>query len=302
MTHQEQQYINLLRDTVDYGSKRIDRTKVGTRAIFGTQLRFDLSGGMIPIMTTKKVLWSAALKELLWFLTGETNIRPLLQSGVTIWTDWPLKKYRTDTGDDIGQKDFEKRILDDEEFALKWGDLGPVYGKQWRRWKDYEGGEIDQVARAVDLIKNDPYSRRIIIEGWNVAELSQMALTPCHKTYQFFVKQNSQGEDELSLLMSQRSTDLFLGCPFNLCSSGFFLHMMAHQCDMKVGDFVWQSADTHVYENHIDAVRTQIARTPKVPPLLEFTRRPEDIFSYKFEDFKVIGYGHHPFIKGDVAV
>ena len=302
MVHPEQQYIDLLQKTVQLGSKRIDRTKVGTRAIFGTQLRFDISDGTIPIMTTKKVFWAAALKELLWFLTGETNIRSLLQEGVTIWTDWPLKKYREETGNDISQKDFEVRILEDEQFALTWGDLGPVYGKQWRRWKDYQGGEIDQVARAVDLIRNDPFSRRIIIEGWNVAELSQMALTPCHKTYQFFVKQNNEGELELSLLMSQRSTDLFLGCPFNLCSSAFFLHMMAHQCDLKVGEFVWQSADTHVYENHLDAVATQIAREPMPFPKLNFKRRPDGIFSYKFEDFEVLDYEHHAFIRGEVAV
>ena len=320
MSHPEYQYLNLIRNIVENGSHRIDRTKVGTRALFGVECRFDLSDGSIPILTTKKVLWQAALKELLWFLKGETNIRPLLLEGVTIWTDWPLAKYRKATGLNITQKAFETRIVEDEAFAAEWGDLGPVYGKQWRRWQDYDGGEIDQVAAAVDLIKNDPYSRRIIIEGWNVAELKSMALTPCHKSYQFFVtsstepygKNRDRGNDDnqgvhkknrLHLLMSQRSSDVYLGAPFNFLTSSIFLHMMAHQCDMEVGEFVWQSADTHIYDNHHDAVATQLAREPKGPfPKLVFKRKPEDIFSYKFEDFEIVGYDHHPFIKAEVAV
>lgn len=303
MSHPEQQYLDLIRKIVAEGSHRIDRTKVGTRALFGVECRFDLSDGTLPILTTKKVLWQAALKELLWFLKGETNIRPLLQEGVSIWTDWPLAKYRKATGSDITQKEFEARVVEDADFAAEWGDLGPVYGKQWRRWRDYDGGEIDQVAEAVRLIKNDAYSRRIIIEGWNVAELKQMALTPCHKSYQFFVNQTANGSHQLNLLMVQRSTDTILGCPFNWTTSALFLHMMAQQCDMEVGEFVWQSADTHVYDNHHDAVATQLARQPKGPfPKLAFKRKPEDIFSYKFEDFEVVGYEHHPFIKADVAV
>ncbi len=320
MSHPEQQYLDLISKIVAKGSQRIDRTKVGTRALFGVQCRFDLSDGTLPILTTKKVLWQAALKELLWFLKGETNIRPLLQEGVTIWTDWPLAKYRKATGHDIAQKEFEAKIVEDADFASEWGDLGPVYGKQWRRWRDYEGGEIDQVAGALNLIGHDPYSRRIIIEGWNVAELSQMALTPCHKSYQFFVTpsdvvygENGElggdtsvslfGRKRLHLLMSQRSTDCYLGLPFNWTTSAFLLHMMAHQADMDVGELVWQSADTHIYDNHHDAVATQIAREPKGPfPKIAFKCKPDDIFSYKFEDFEVVGYDHHPFIKADVAV
>ncbi len=310
MSHPEYQYLNLIRNIVENGSHRIDRTRVGTRALFGVECRFDLSDGSIPILTTKKVLWQAALKELLWFLKGETNIRPLLLEGVTIWTDWPLAKYRKATGLNITQKAFETRIVEDEAFAAEWGDLGPVYGKQWRRWQDYDGGEIDQVAAAVDLIKNDPYSRRIIIEGWNVAELKSMALTPCHKSYQFFVSDSSNSDKAspdcrktLSLLMVQRSTDTLLGCPFNWVTSSILLHMMAHQCDMDIGEFVWQSADTHVYDNHHDAVATQLSREPKAPfPKLVFKRKPEDIFSYKFEDFEIVDYDHHPFIKAEVAV
>jgi thymidylate synthase len=303
LSHPEQQYLDLIHKIVLLGSHRIDRTKVGTRALFGVECRFDLSDGSLPILTTKKVLWQAALKELLWFLKGETNIRPLLQEGVSIWTDWPLAKYRKATGHDIAQKEFEAKIVQDEAFAAEWGDLGPVYGKQWRRWRDYDGGEIDQVAEAVRLIKNDPYSRRIIIEGWNVAELKHMALTPCHKSYQFFVNRTANGAHRLNLLLSQRSTDTILGCPFNWTASALFLHMMAQQCDMEVGEFVWHSADTHVYDNHHDAVATQLARQPKGPfPKLAFNRKPEDIFSYKFEDFEIVGYDHHPFIKADVAV
>lgn len=320
MSHPEQQYLDLIGRIVAKGSHRIDRTKVGTRALFGVQCRFDLSDGTLPILTTKKVLWQAALKELLWFLKGETNIRPLVKEGVTIWTDWPLAKYRKETGHEIGRKEFEARIAEDEDFAAKWGDLGPVYGKQWRRWRDYEGGEIDQVSNALSLIGHDPYSRRIIIEGWNVAELSKMALTPCHKSYQFFVtpseerygadgefggdnKPELSGRRRLHLLLVQRSADAILGCPFNWATSAFLLHMMAHQADMDVGELVWQSADTHVYDNHHDAVATQTAREPKGPfPKIAFKRKPEDLFSYKFEDFEVIGYDHHPFIKAEVAV
>jgi thymidylate synthase len=320
MQHPEKQYLRLIENIVKNGSPRTDRTKVGTRALFGVQCRFDLSEGDLPILTTKKVLWQAALKELLWFLKGETNIRPLLQEGVSIWTDWPLAKYRKATGDDIAQKEFEARIVEDEAFAAEWGDLGPVYGKQWRRWRDYEGGEIDQVAGALNLIGHDPYSRRIIIEGWNVAELSKMALTPCHKSYQFFVTPSEErygangeyggeynshlkGRKRLHLLMVQRSSDTILGVPFNWTTSSFLLHMMAHQADMDVGEFVWQSADTHVYDNHHDAVATQLARQPKADfPKIAFKRKPADIFSYKFDDFEVVGYDHHPFIKADVAV
>jgi thymidylate synthase len=304
LSHPEQQYLDLLARIVASGSPRTDRTKVGTRAVFGAECRFDLSDGTVPLVTTKKVLWQAALKELLWFLSGETNIRPLVLEGVTIWTDWPLAKYRKETGDGITRKDFEARIVEDEEFAARWGDLGPVYGKQWRRWRDYDGGEIDQVAIAVDLIKNDPFSRRIIIEGWNVAELKQMALTPCHKSYQFFVEEGQNGgRRRLSLLMSQRSSDVFLGVVWNHFSASCFLHMMAHQCDMEPGEFIWHSADTHVYDNHLEAAAIQLSRTPQAPfPKLAIKRKPEDIFSYKFEDFEVVGYEYQPFIKADVAV
>lgn len=302
MNHPEQQYLDLIRDVVEKGSHRVDRTQVGTRALFGVQCRFDLSDGSLPVLTTKKVLWQAAVKELLWFLKGETNIRPLLQEGVSIWTAWPLDKYRKATGSDISQKEFEARIIEDEAFALEWGDLGPVYGKQWRRWKAYDGTEIDQVAKAVDLIRNDPFSRRIIIEGWNVAELHQMALTPCHKSYQFFVSEDSGGK-RCSLRVDQRSADCGLGIPFNFVGAGVFLHMMAQQCDMEIGDFVWQGGDVHVYDNHHEAVATQLARTPKAPfPKLVIKRRPKDIFSYRLEDFELVGYDPHPFIKAEVAV
>jgi thymidylate synthase len=303
LLHSEHQYLDIMQGIVDDGNSRIDRTKVGTKAIFGVQCVFDMSDGSVPILTTKKVLWQIALKELLWFLKGETNIRPLLQEGVRIWSDWPLAKYREATGDEVSQEEFERRVLDDEAFAMQWGDLGPVYGKQWRRWRDYDGGEIDQVQRAVDLIKNDPFSRRIIIEGWNVAELSQMALTPCHKSYQFFVEENPHGKRKLSLLMSQRSADLMLGVPFNWVTSSFFLAMMAQQCDLEIGEFIWQGGDVHLYDNHSEAVRTQLARLPKAPfPKLTIKRKPEDIFSYHFEDFEVTGYEYHPFIKAEVAV
>lgn len=301
MPHPEKQYLELLRTVASDGSPRVDRTKVGTRAVFGAQCRFDLSEGVVPILTTKKVLWKAALKELLWFLSGETNIAPLLREGVTIWTDWPLARYRKETGDGIEQAEFEKRLVECPRFAEKWGDLGPVYGKQWRRWRDYDGGEIDQVSRAVEMIRKDPYSRRIIIEGWNVAELHLMALTPCHKTYQFFVSEAPCGERRLSLLMSQRSVDMFLGLPFNLASCGFFLNMMAQQCDMRPGELIWQAGDTHVYDNHHEAVSEQLARSPLPWPTLSL-RRADSILDYRFEDFEVVDYRCHGAIKAPVAV
>lgn len=319
MRHPEHQYLDVLRHISETGDIRVDRTKVGTRAVFGVQCRFDLSDGTVPVLTTKMVSWKSALKELLWFLSGETNIRPLLEQKVTIWTDWPLAKYRRETGDQISQKDFETRIVEDEAFAAAWGDLGPVYGKQWRKWRDYDGGEIDQVAKAVELIRNDPFSRRIIIEGWNVSELHLMALTPCHKTYQFVcsninnlclfdgvterVASAQPFRKRLSLILNQRSSDFVLGVPFNWVTGSIFLHMMAHQSDMEPGELIWQSADTHTYLNHGEAIATQLSREPKAAfPKLVIKRKPEDIFSYRFEDFELVGYDHHPAIKADVAV
>ncbi len=213
--HPEYQYLDLIEHVLEKGDRRIDRTGVGTLSTFGAMLRFDLSGGTFPVYTTKKVYWKLAVKEMLWFLTGQTNIQSLLRENVRIWTDWPLDKYRKATGEEVSQEDFEARILSDNDFALKWGDLGPVYGKQWRRWIDANGNEHDQIATLIDTLKKNPSSRRMLFHAWNVGELDQMALNPCHMTYQFYVsgidEMKNGGRGKLSLLVGQRSCDLGLG-------------------------------------------------------------------------------------------
>jgi len=296
--HPELQYLELLERVLDKGDERIDRTGVGTLSLFGELLRFDLSDGQVPIMTTKRVYWKTAVKEMLWFLTGGTNIRDLLEQNVRIWSDWPLAKYRQATGETISQADFESRILEDGQFAAAWGELGPVYGKQWRRWLDAEGREHDQVGTLIDTLRTNPASRRMLFHAWNVAELDRMALPPCHMVYQFHV--NSRGE--LSCLIFQRSCDLFLGAPFNFSGGAALVHMLAQQADLKPGELVWVGGDVHVYLNHVDQVRAQIAREPRPLPAMLLTRRPDSIDDYRIEDFEVTGYDPHPPIHGDVAV
>ncbi len=308
--HPEWQYLDLMRQIWTHGDQRMDRTGVGTRSIFGAQLRFDLSDDRIPLLTTKRVFWKAAAKEMLWFLTGNTNIRPLLQEKVTIWSDWPLAKYRQETGEDISQEDFEARIVADEAFAEEWGDLGPVYGKQWVNWATYErqadgsyvsGPGINQVAQVVDSLKANPGSRRHIIEGWNVAELDGMALPPCHKTYQFHVA--GEGDTaRLNCLLYQRSCDVALGLPFNLFGASLLARMMAQQAGYLPGELVWSGGDTHLYLNHEHLVEEQLSRTPEGQARLAITRKPEDIFSYRFEDFEVRDYTPQSVIRAPVAV
>ncbi|MFC3099312.1 thymidylate synthase [Altererythrobacter lauratis] len=304
--HFEWQYLDLMRRIWEQGDERIDRTGVGTRAIFGTQLRFDLSDGRIPLLTTKRVFWKAAVREMLWFLTGDTNIRPLLEQGVTIWSDWPLAKYRKATGEDIGQEEFEARIVADEAFAKKWGDLGPVYGKQWVDWPTYQYGPdgkytrgpgINQVAEVVESLRSNPGSRRHIIEGWNVAELDRMALPPCHKTYQFHVAGN-----RLSCILYQRSCDVALGLPFNLVGATILTRMIAAQTGYEPGELVWMGGDTHLYLNHAHLVAEQLSRTPSGEPRLHLLRQPPSIFDYRIEDFEVRDYAPQGVIRAPVAV
>ncbi|WP_423142428.1 thymidylate synthase [Parablastomonas sp. CN1-191] len=304
--HWEWQYLDLMRRIWDDGEERIDRTGVGTRSLFGVQLRFDLSEGRIPLLTTKRVYWKAATREMLWFLTGSTSIRPLLEQGVTIWSDWPLAKYRRDTGDDITQEAFEARIVADDAFAARWGDLGPVYGKQWVDWPTYEpagdglfrrGPGIDQVSQVVASLRTNPASRRHIVEGWNVAELDRMALPPCHKTYQFHV---SGGR--LSCLLTQRSCDVALGLPFNLVGATVLTRMLAQQTGLEPGELVWSGGDTHLYLNHAHLVETQLARVPSGDPRLDLAARAETIFAYAIDDFTVRDYAPQPPIAAPVAV
>ena len=305
--HYERQYLDLMRRIWTRGDERVDRTGVGTRAVFGAAMRFSLADDAVPLLTTKRVYWKTAAREFLWFLAGGTNIRPLLQQKVRIWTDWPLDRYRRETGEDIAQEDFEARIVADEEFAARWGDLGPVYGKQWTDWPVYEpAGEglfrrrrhgHDQIAELVDGLKNSPGSRRHIVEGWNVAELGAMALPPCHKTYQFYV-----ADGRLSGLLYQRSCDLGLGFAFNIFSLALFTRMLAQQTGLEPGEIVWNGGDVHLYLNHAELVEEQLSRTPAGAPKLQIAARANSIYDYRIEDFAVHDYTPQEHIRAPVAV
>ena len=305
MKNIEQQYLELISHVSENGDQRGDRTGVGTRSVFGATLRHDLSEGVFPALTTKRVFWKSAVKEMLWFLTGNTNIRPLVLEGVSIWNEWPHKKYVEATGDKISVDEFAKRIGDDEEFAREWGDLGPVYGKQWVNWDTYEeageglyrkGPGINQVKQVIEDLETNPFSRRHIIEGWNVAQLDEMALPPCHKSYQFHVS-----DGKLNCLLYQRSCDMFLGLPFNLVGQAVLTTMIAQQAGLTPGEIVWTGGDVHVYLNHADAINEQLGRTPRELPRYSINAA-KDIDSYCPEDFTVEGYDPHSSIKAPVAV
>ncbi len=262
------QYHDLMRLVRDHGARKTDRTGTGTLSVFGHQMRFDLREGF-PLVTTKKVHLKSVVHELLWFLRGDTNTAYLREHGVTIWDEW----------------------------ADPEGELGPVYGKQWRSWPAPDGGSIDQIAEAVRMLRTHPDSRRIIVSAWNVGELPKMALMPCHAFFQFYV-----AEGRLSCQLYQRSADIFLGVPFNIASYALLTHMLAQQCDLEVGDFVWTGGDCHLYLNHLEQVQTQLAREPRPLPRLVIRRRPPSIFDYAFEDFEFQGYDPHPAIRAPVAV
>jgi thymidylate synthase len=304
MRHSEFQYLDIVEHLLEKGDKRIDRTGVGTLSMFGAMMRFDMSDGTFPVYTTKRVFWKTAVKEMLWFLTGKTNIQSLLKENVRIWTDWPLARYRREAGEEISQDLFEKKILASDEFAAAWGDLGPIYGKQWRRWRDADGREHDQVAGVIETLRSNPASRRMLFHAWNVAELDQMALHPCHMTYQFHVSGiGREGEPKkLSLLVGQRSNDVGLGNPFNICQQAALLAMVAQQVEMTPGELIWVGGDVHLYLNHIDMARTLLSREPRPFPKLKLLRRPSSIDGYSIDDFEVTGYDPHPAIEAPVAV
>ncbi len=262
------QYEDFARHVLAHGVPKHDRTGTGTVSVFGYQMRFDLAVGF-PLVTTKKVHFPSIAYELLWFLRGDGNVRWLQEHGVTIWDEW----------------------ADGE------GDLGPVYGVQWRSWPTPDGRHIDQIAEAVRLLREDPDSRRIVVSAWNVADLHEMALMPCHAFFQFHVAQG-----RLSCQLYQRSADVFLGVPFNIASYALLTHLLAQQCDLEVGDFVWTGGDCHIYDNHRDQVALQLERDPYPYPTLELRRRPASIFDYSFEDLDLVGYVHHPAIRAPVAV
>jgi len=299
-------YEELLWDVYTNGAVKGDRTGTGTRSVFGRQIRYNLAEGF-PLITTKRVPFGLIVKEMLWFLEGESSIKPLLEQGVTIWSDWPFRKYLVNTGQPVPEvnsadwkaqlKAFEQHVLDDEEFARQYGDLGPVYGVQWRSWPARDGGTIDQISNVVNLLKTNPNSRRIVVSAWNPADLPNMALEPCHALFQFYVV-----DGKLSCQLYQRSCDMFLGVPFNIASYALLTHMLAQQCDLEVGEFIWTGGDVHIYDNHTGQVKLQLTREPRPLPKLVIKRKPEDIFSYTPDDFEVVDYNPHPAIKGEVAV
>ncbi|MFL0578125.1 thymidylate synthase [Dietzia sp. 179-F 9C3 NHS] len=260
-------YEDLLRHVLEHGTPKSDRTGTGTRSVFGHQLRYDLAAGF-PLITTKRVHFKSVAYELLWFLRGESNVRWLQENGVTIWDEW----------------------------ADARGELGPVYGVQWRSWPTPDGRHLDQISASLDLLRSDPDSRRNIVSAWNVADLPGMALPPCHLLFQFYV-----ADGRLSCQLYQRSADLFLGVPFNIASYSLLTHMMAQQVGLEVGEFIWTGGDCHIYDNHTDQVHTQLARDPYPYPELRL-RRADSLFDYRFEDMEIVGYQHHPGIKAPVAV
>ncbi|WP_387462824.1 thymidylate synthase [Photorhabdus sp. RM323S] len=262
------QYLDLMKKVLEEGTPKADRTGTGTVSIFGHQMRFNLQDGF-PLVTTKRCHIRSIIHELLWFLDGDTNIKYLHENSVTIWDEW----------------------------ADENGDLGPVYGKQWRAWGTADGRQIDQLKTVLDQLKSDPDSRRIIVSAWNVGELDKMALAPCHAFFQFYV-----ADGKLSCQLYQRSCDVFLGLPFNIASYALLVHMMAQQCDLAVGDFVWTGGDTHLYNNHMEQTQLQLSREPRSLPKLVIKRKPKSLFDYKFDDFDIVDYDPYPGIKAPVAI
>lgn len=310
MSHFEAQYLDLVRRVWTTGDARVDRTGVGTRSLFGEQMRFDLADDAVPLLTTKRVYWRTAAREMLWFLSGDTNIRPLIAQGVHIWTDWPLARFNRESGETLDRDAFETRIVADAGFAARWGDLGPVYGKQWVDWPTFvsvdgeEGGDrfrrgpgVNQIAELVARLRTDPGSRRHLFTGWNVAELGTMALPPCHMTYQFHV-----AAGRLSCLLSQRSCDLGLGFAFNVFAATLLTRMVAAQTGYDAGELIWSGGDCHLYLNHADLVAEQLTRTPAGAPKLRLLRRPATIFDYAIDDFAVEDYAPQAHIAAPVAV
>ena len=291
------QYQDFLQHILDKGTIKEDRTGTGTISVFGYQMRFDLNDGF-PLVTTKKLHLKSIVYELLWFIAGDSNIEYLCKNGVNIWNDWPYQKYES-SSDFSGEsmKEFAAKIATDHEFALKYGELGPVYGKQWRHWKDEHGNEIDQITNLIHQIKTNPDSRRLIVSAWNVAEIEQMTLPPCHTIFQFYVI-----DGKLSCQLYQRSADTFLGVPFNIASYALFTMMVAQVCGLGLGDFVHSFGDAHIYSNHIDQVKLQITRTPYSLPKMKINPEVKSIFDFKYEDFTLENYEAHPHIKGEVAV
>jgi thymidylate synthase len=290
------QYHELMERVLREGSDKSDRTGTGTRSVFGHQMRFDLAEGF-PMITTKKLHLKSILHELIWFISGDTNIRYLCQNGVRIWDDWPFATYSKSADyDGIDMKEFAARIASDADFAAKWGDLGPVYGFQWRFWPG-PNGPVDQLRDVLEGIRSNPDGRRHIVSAWNPGYIGQMALPPCHAFFQFYV-----ADGKLSCQLYQRSADIFLGVPFNIASYALLLHMMAQDLGLKVGDFVHSLGDAHIYSNHTDQVRLQLSRDLRPLPTLSLNPSVKSLFDFRYEDVELVGYDPHPHIPAPVAV
>ncbi|WP_277673607.1 thymidylate synthase [Piscibacillus halophilus] len=319
MVHRnEQQYLDLCRHVLKNGSDRGDRTGTGTRSVFGYQMRFDLEEGF-PLLTTKRVPFRLIVSELLWFLKGDTNIRYLLSHNNNIWNEWAFKNWvesdeydgpdmtdfglRSQQDPDFNKqyeeqmKRFKKAVLEDDEFAEKFGHLGDVYGKQWRHWKSSKNETIDQIAQVIENIKKSPQSRRLIVSAWNPEDVPSMALPPCHTLFQFYVQ-----DGKLSCQLYQRSGDIFLGIPFNIASYSLLTHLIAKECGLEVGEFIHTIGDAHIYHNHFDQVKEQLSRDPKPLPTLVLNDDLESVFDFDVEDIKVENYNPHPAIKAPIAV
>ncbi|KRM96331.1 thymidylate synthase [Liquorilactobacillus aquaticus DSM 21051] len=314
----EQPYLQLIEDILEKGHLKSDRTGTGTHSLFGYQMRFDLSKGF-PLLTTKKVAFGLVKSELLWFLRGDTNIRFLLQHKNHIWDEWAFKKWVESsdyTGPDMTdfghkalkdpafktvylneKKAFCQKILNDESFSQKYGNLGDVYGAQWRHWKTSDGKVIDQIQNVIDDIKNKPDSRRLIVTAWNPEDVPQSALPPCHTLFQFYVV-----DGKLSCQLYQRSADVFLGVPFNIASYALLTHLIARETNLEVGEFIHTLGDAHIYNNHIEQVKTQLTRTPKDAPTIWLNPQKTSVFDFEMEDIKIQGYDPAPAIKAPVAV
>lgn len=304
------QYLDLLSHIMEHGAVKTDRTGTGTKSVFGYQMRFDLSQGF-PLMTTKKMFVRGIIEELIWFLRGDTNIKYLVDRDVHIWDEWPFKAYLGKTGQAIpktgsaewaaGMAAFLERMKTDDDFAREYGELGPVYGYQWRSWPAPDGRHIDQISQIIDQIRRSPDSRRLIVSAWNVADIEEMAksgLPPCHCLFQFYVT-----DGRLSCQLYQRSCDTFLGVPFNIASYALLLMMVAQVCDLEPGEFIWTGGDVHIYSNHFEQVRLQLSREPRALPIMRINPQVKDIFDFTIDDFTLEGYDDpHPAIRAPIAV
>jgi thymidylate synthase len=291
------QYHDLLRHVLANGIKKEDRTGTGTISVFGYQMRFNLQDGF-PLVTTKKVHLKSVIHELLWFLKGETNIEYLCQNGVRIWDDWPYAAYQKSNafaGETI--REFAAKVAEDHDFAMKWGNLGPVYGYQWRNWPSPNGEHVDQIKQIIQQIQNNPDSRRIIVSAWNPGQIGEMALPPCHAFFQFYV-----ADGKLSCQLYQRSADIFLGVPFNIASYALLVMMIAQVTDLELGDFVHTFGDAHIYLNHMEQVEEQLSRDFRPLPQMKLNPNITNLLDFTYDDFELVGYDPHPTIKAPVAV